>query len=288
MKKFTGEKKSFKRQLISCGIYVALSAVVVAVSVNTAISLMPDTSPIESFEKQLEKIDTSLPEVPLPIESPGFDAVTLPDLYDYTSDTQNSQEHVSVSDTADGVSSLIIENKPSLSEQNEISSEAEPSPADTVKDLPLSYLSIPEDADLGFDGYIKPFDGYVSTSHSVDVPVYSPTMLDYRTHIGVDIAGDIGESVKAVSGGIITEIYTDDLYGNTVVLENGDGYVFRYCNLMPTLASEIEVGNVISTGTVIGGIGESAIVEAAESSHRHLEIYDKDNNPIDPETFIEF
>jgi murein DD-endopeptidase MepM/ murein hydrolase activator NlpD len=77
-------------------------------------------------------------------------------------------------------------------------------------------FSIPSDANLGLSKFIKPCDGYVSKEHSLTIPVYSPTMSDYRTHHGVDVTGEAGDVVYVVCGGIVRDIYDDDLYGKTV------------------------------------------------------------------------
>ncbi len=285
MKNKSNKKKSTGRQIMSGCIYVALSAVVVAVSVNTAISLLPDTKPLTDTENIVEN-----PGLPLPKAEviPSLPEISLPDAYDYTKSIPEEREDDSdkpVSDSVTGIDAVTVEE----TADNSSADSFENSLSDSLDGVPEPMpLSIPDGADLGFSGYIKPFDGFVTVSHSVDVPVYSPTMFDYRTHTGVDIAGEAGESIKAVSGGIITEIYNDDLLGHTVCVKNGEGYIIKYSNLMPTLADGIEVGSVIETGKIIGGIGETAISESAEASHLHLEIYDQNGTAVNPEDLIDF
>lgn len=281
MKKISKSKGRLKRQIVSGCVYVALSAVVVAVSLSTALSLFPDTKPIVDAVPDTENLNLSLPKADV---IPSLPEISLPDAYDYTASSPEKEGDagdIAVSDSAEGIDATVTEEP--LSDVTDLIPSAVPEQA------PLTTpLSIPDGADLGFDGFIKPNDGFVTVSHSEDTPVFSPTMLDYRTHIGVDVSGDVGESVKAVNGGIITEIYSDDLLGNTVCVKNAGGYTVKYSNLMPVLADGIEVGEVIETGRVIGGIGETAISEAAEASHLHLEIYDENGNAIDPEELIDF
>ena len=281
MKKFSQSKRSFRRQIVSGCVYVALSAVVVAVSLGTALSLFPDTNPTVDTVPDSQNLNLSLPETDF---VPSLPELSPSHSYDYTAvlpDIDTGEEGVAVSDNAEGINATITENTiPDVTEPLSTTvgdTETQPSP-----------ISIPDGADLGFDGFIKPNDGFITVSHSQDTPVFSPTMLDYRTHIGVDISGETGESIKAVNGGVVTEIYFDDLLGNTVCMKNSDGYIIKYSNLLPVLADGIEVGKVIETGRIIGGIGETAICEAAEASHLHLEIYDGDGNPVDPENLIDF
>lgn len=260
------EKKSLFRQLISGTVYVALASVVVAVTVNTTAGLLsgnnasiPDTVP--------EKLGTELPSVP------DIPPLTLPEIVvENTSELTNEATHP-VSDTADGINSIITVEE----DEETVQSDVEP--------LNIEFT---EDADLGIDRFIKPCDGFVSKEHSVDIPVYSATMSDYRIHVGVDVTGDIGTPVSAVCGGIISKIYDDDLLGKTVCVTSKSGYTVKYSNLLPTLNAPISEGAVIATGDTIGGIGDTALGEAVDVSHLHLEIYDSDGNPVNPENLISF
>lgn len=44
--------------------------------------------------------------------------------------------------------------------------------------------------EIGYEGFVKPCSGFISKEYSMEVPVYSATMYDYRTHAGMDIAAD--------------------------------------------------------------------------------------------------
>ena len=50
----------------------------------------------------------------------------------------------------------------------------------------------------------------------IDVPVFSFTMQDYRTHGGIDISAPVGSAVYSIASGTVTEIYSDPLFGKTV------------------------------------------------------------------------
>lgn len=290
MKKFVSDssKKTLKKQLISGGVYIALSAVAVAVTVNTAVSLLSKNLPVTENDTSLSDISSDLPSLP--------DNFTLPKIPD------SSSGSVTVSDSKEGVNSLVIEDDLYIGIQDEIASDKDeetPSPEEIVNPTPelpfdeidgakanseISNVTVEE---IGEKEFIKPCDGFVTTQHSVDVPVYSPTLGDFRTHSGVDIAADKGAVVKSARSGKVTEIYTDDLYGNTVVTVCEDGYSVVYSNLSPILSEGIEKDVEISVGTVIGCVGESAIAEAGQESHLHFEIL-KDGIPTDPEELVDF
>ncbi len=134
--------------------------------------------------------------------------------------------------------------------------------------------------------YNMPLAGTVSADFSDSTLVFSPTMMDYRTHMGVDIAAAVGTPVKAVADGVVTNIYEDDMLGVTVEIAHDDGRISKYCNLSPTLSSDCVKDAEISALTVIGAVGETAVSESAEASHLHLEIIENGVS-VDPMTIIE-
>ena len=135
--------------------------------------------------------------------------------------------------------------------------------------------------------YFKPSPGYVSRRHNPDKPEYSIAMNDYRTHMGIDIESEVGVNVKAVAEGIITDIYDDPLMGKTVVIDHADNIQSLYMNLQEMLPKNIIVGNKINGGDVIGGVGETALIEISDVPHLHLEMK-KDGKYIDPLDYIKY
>ena len=260
MKKDTENKSRLKKQLVSGGVYIALSAVVVAVTVNTVVSLVSDR--LSDVPVLPDEINTDIPE----IEDFNFDT----SFYDYTENLnvpdEKTQQDISVSDTVTGIDAQVTE----------------------VEQQPDILQILQPDTFVGFENFIKPCDGFVAKSQSLDIPVYSETLYDYRIHAGVDIACDRGDAVKACIGGVVSEVYEDRMLGTTVCITTKDGYTIKYANLSPELDASVCVGTVIETGSVIGGIGETALSEAAEAPHLHLEIIDSDGNFLDPEELIEF
>lgn len=261
MKNKNNASKSTKRQLISGTVYIALAAVVAAVTVNTTVGILSGRNSNLSDSTPYD-ISIDLPEIP------ELQKIDIPELPLSVTETPSLSDDTSpVSDTVSGVDSVVTEDVATIKE-----------------DIPF----IPEDAELGIDRFIKPCDGYVAKEHSADVPVYSTTLSDYRIHVGVDVTGEIGTPVSAVIGGVVTDIYNDDLYGTTVCTKSKDGYTVKYSNLLPTVNSNITKDALITTGQTIGGIGDTALCEAVEPSHLHLEIYDSDGTPVNPEDLISF
>jgi len=116
--------------------------------------------------------------------------------------------------------------------------------------------------------FVWPVNGPVEAPYAMTWLRYDNTMADWRTHDGLDIAAALGEHVLAVSGGTVQSVYTDDLYGVTVVIDHGDGLVSRYANLAET--PTVYAGSVVSAGEVIGAVGDTALCETGEVTHLHL------------------
>jgi len=133
--------------------------------------------------------------------------------------------------------------------------------------------------------FIAPVSGMLSKAHSVDVPVYSLTMEDYRTHTGVDIAAADGTAVRAAADGTVSEIWEDPMMGTCLSIEHSGGARSIYKNLAPALMDGIEAGAAVQAGTILGAVGESALAEIAEPSHLHYEL-ELDGVSVNPADYM--
>lgn len=117
--------------------------------------------------------------------------------------------------------------------------------------------------------FSSPLSLRTGKDYSMGVPVFSETMNDYRTHNGVDFIGVKGESVKTVAEGTVVSVEKDNLWGNKVTVDHGNGIT----SCISGLADEalVSVGTDVYSDTVIGVIGEIP-VEKSEQSHIHLEM----------------
>lgn len=128
-----------------------------------------------------------------------------------------------------------------------------------------------------------PVNGAVIADYSVETLLYDETMLDWRTHEGIDLAAAVGTRVLATAAGTVSEIYDDDFMGITVAIDHGDGLVSVYSNL--TAAPTVEVGDEVYTGDIIGAVGETAAAESGRAPHLHFAMYQNDT-PVDPERYL--
>ncbi|MBE6713232.1 MAG: M23 family metallopeptidase [Ruminococcaceae bacterium] len=120
--------------------------------------------------------------------------------------------------------------------------------------------------------YTMPVAGNVTKPFSNDILVYSTTMNDYRVHNGVDIVTAVGTPVKAFTDGTVEAIYEDPLMGHTIVVDHGNNTKSYYSNLTSAFPEGIVAGKKVKEGEVIGGVGESILIECAEEPHLHFEV----------------
>ena len=167
---------------------------------------------------------------------------------------------------------------------------ATPCPVPTPEPIPESTAQPPvitapaeEPATATASVFTWPVKGEVLRSWAVETLSYDETMGDWRTHDGVDIASPAGTQVIAPAGGTVSDLYTDDLMGTTVVILHADGVMSTCSNLaaVPT----VEIGDPVRTGDVIGSIGQSAIAESTQPAHLHLSMT-KDGESVDPLSYL--
>ena len=129
----------------------------------------------------------------------------------------------------------------------------------------------------------KPVSGTVLSHVAVDHLAYNETTRDWRTHEGMDLAANLGDTVYAAADGTVYTIYEDEHLGMTVVLHHEDGYSTHYANLSPEIP--VSVGDALKAGDVIGTVGQSACIESATEPHVHFALY-QNNDPLDPQDFL--
>ena len=131
--------------------------------------------------------------------------------------------------------------------------------------------------------FIKPVEGEVIKDYSKENLIYSNTLEEWTTHLGIDYASEKTSVVKAAADGTIKSIKNDPRYGLTIVIEHANGFESKYSSL---LSSEfVSVGEKVSQGQTIGTVGNTAIFEIADETHLHFEIT-KDGEDVDPNIYI--
>jgi len=119
---------------------------------------------------------------------------------------------------------------------------------------------------------VMPLPGNISKNYSQDVPVFSLTMNDFRTHGGIDIAGELSDPVYAVADGTVGNVWEDPFMGTCISIVHSGGAVSIYRNLAEEVAASVGSGASVKAGQVIAYVGETALLECAEEPHLHYEL----------------
>ncbi len=120
---------------------------------------------------------------------------------------------------------------------------------------------------------LLPVDGILSGDFEYD------TNEGPSQHRGIDIAGNMGDLVRAAADGVVIFAgWTYDL-GNLIIIYHGDGYYTYYGHNQQLLK---ERGALVKKGENISMLGNTGISSAP---HLHFEIW-KDGVCYDPKDFI--
>ena len=130
---------------------------------------------------------------------------------------------------------------------------------------------------------VAPVSGEVVAAFSVDTLLYDPTLEDWRTHAGVDIAAEEGTEVCAAASGVVTSVQEDAMMGTSVTIEHDGGYKTTYANLASGAA--VMAGQRVSAGETIGAVGTTAAAESSRGPHLHFSV-SKDGDAVNPDEFL--
>jgi murein DD-endopeptidase MepM/ murein hydrolase activator NlpD len=131
---------------------------------------------------------------------------------------------------------------------------------------------------------IMPIDGEIVKPFSNGELVRSNTLGVWRTHDAVDIGAPLGTEVKAMQRGVVTEVYTNPMWGVCVVIDHGDGVLSSYMSLDQNV--KVQVAQEVEAGDIIGLVGNTAEAEIADPPSLHFAVRVNDSW-VDPIAYIE-
>ncbi len=106
-----------------------------------------------------------------------------------------------------------------------------------------------------------------------------PKLKTTTENPGIDIAADEGTDVVAVLDGVVTTITWMRGYGNTIIIDHGDGYYTVYAHVIEVQVAE---NTFVNAGDVIANVGDSGSLEGVKL---HFEIYEN-NRKVNPEIWL--
>ena len=130
--------------------------------------------------------------------------------------------------------------------------------------------------------FVSPVVGEITKGHSLEVPVFSNTLNEWRVHTGVDISADEGSSVYAAATGTVTNVYNDPFLGKSVEITHNGNIVSIYSNL-DNNGVTVKIGDKVKSGDKIGVIGDTSLSELADEPHLHfvIKVDGVSVNPLD-------
>jgi hypothetical protein len=99
-------------------------------------------------------------------------------------------------------------------------------------------------------------------------------------HEGLDLAGEVGDIVRAPAAGIVVLAEPLQVRGNAVILDHGAGVLSGYYHLS---ASEVTIGQAVRQGQVLGKVGSTGLVTGP---HLHWELR-VGGMAVDPQEWIQ-
>lgn len=129
-----------------------------------------------------------------------------------------------------------------------------------------------EDVGSKLPSFTLPVSGKLSGVHDSELQVFSPTMNDYRVHIGIDILANEGDPVYAAADGTVMQIWEDVRMGQCIAIKHAGDAVSIYKNVSADLPAGIIEGASVKGGQQIASVGSTAMVEIADEPHLHFEM----------------
>ena len=123
---------------------------------------------------------------------------------------------------------------------------------------------------------IKPAKGPITSSFGNR---YHPILKKNRPHNGVDIGAANRSAISAAAAGVVIKAGWMNGYGNTVVIDHGDGISTLYGHCSVIYVSE---GQSVSMGQKVAAVGATGL---ATGPHLHFEVR-KNGKPVNPMGYI--
>lgn len=210
------------------------------------------------------------------------------ELADIVNEIEETNSVEEASSTSDKTVNEVKDNKIALNTENLVTSENTNTitkQANTIKknnNTTETKKTTEKKKEIKFE---KPVEGEIIKEYAKDNLVYSNTLNEWTTHLGIDIKAEKTTVVKASCEGTVESIKNDPRYGLTVIIKHDDGYKTVYSNLLT--AEFVVEGEKVTTGQTIGTVGNTATFEVADESHLHFEIL-KDNVQVDPTIYVNY
>ena len=107
----------------------------------------------------------------------------------------------------------------------------------------------------------------------------NPNLITVTENTGIDIHGSEGTEVRSIYDGIVTTVTYIRGYGNTVILDHGDGFYSVYTHVMDV---DVEENSYVNARDIIAHVGDSGSLEGTKL---HFEIWGN-KDKLNPELWL--
>jgi murein DD-endopeptidase MepM/ murein hydrolase activator NlpD len=92
-----------------------------------------------------------------------------------------------------------------------------------------------------------------------------------RTHAALDIMAPLGTRVLAAAPGTVESLFQSEAGGNTIYVRSSDGQTIYYYAHLDTYSRDLQEGDVVRRGEVLGTVGYSGNA-SPEAPHLHFAV----------------
>lgn len=126
------------------------------------------------------------------------------------------------------------------------------------------------------NSFINPTTGTYTSNYGMRI---HPITKKQSFHTGQDIANSYGTKIVAADGGKVVRASYNGAYGNSIVIDHGNGYSTMYAHLQ---AYSVGAGDIVVQGQKIGEMGSTGW---STGPHLHYEVWYQGNH-LNPRNFL--
>ena len=221
--------------------------------------------------------------------------LSLNEVEDNTSSETDSNFNKQNAERVENNDELANSNEESLSEPEVANAEEEVATNDQEQ-VAENQVTEEEVADVsaGTDTQVVlslPIDGSVAISREFGTMIRTyvdETRSEDTSRRGIDINASVGTIVKAAAEGQVEEVSSNTTDGTYVVIAHANGLKTKYTNLSEEV--KVAVGDVVSTGTEIGTVGNTSGIFTSKvcGDVLNVQVQDANGNDVDPSAYFKF
>lgn len=125
-----------------------------------------------------------------------------------------------------------------------------------------------------------PLSGELTREFTMDDLIYYETIGEWRVHKGIDIKPKDTLLIESALAGKVEAVNNSEITATEIIIDHGNNVKTLYSNLV---SANVQAGDTVKKGQVIGNLGKTVSIESADGAHLHFELIvdGKQVNPLD-------